>query len=75
MKFYTNTKGSKIAYGFMKYSTKTNYQCYSGTLNSYDTSLTSKVLTGDTAFYQPYFTNRNDTVYITINTGSYVIIQ
>ena len=75
MKFYLDTKGSKIAYGFMKYSTRTKYSWYSGTLNAYETSETSKTLTGSTAYYQPYFTNNNDTVYITIKSGSYVVIQ
>lgn len=74
MYFSMGEKGNKINIGFMKYSTKVDESFYSGTVSSY-TKSASKTLTGDTAYYQPYLTNKNETVYITVKQGSYVTIQ
>ncbi|MBR4026717.1 MAG: hypothetical protein IKJ01_04070 [Lachnospiraceae bacterium] len=74
MQFYLGEMGNQISIGFMKYSTKTNYPFYTGTVNAYSKSV-SKTLTGSTAYYQPYLSNRNETVYINVKSSSYVKIQ
>lgn len=63
-----STKGNKMGLGFMKYSSKSDYEYYSGTLNATSKTVT-KVLVGATASYQPYVANRNETVYLKINSG------
>lgn len=75
MSFVLGEKGDKISIGFMKYSTKTNYVWYTGTLSSKSTGVISKTLSGATAYYQPYLTNRNETVYISVKSSSYVSVS
>lgn len=75
MKFYMGALGNKIEIGFMQYATKTNYKWYSGTVNSLTTGEKSKILTGPTAYYQPYLKNNNATVSIDVQATSYIKIN
>lgn len=74
MHFYLGEKGDKIRIGFMKYSTKTDYNVYSGTVDAMDIGK-YYLLTGPTAYYQPFLANRNETVYIHVQSDSFISIR
>ena len=66
--------GNHVETGFMQYATKTDYVWVSG-IFSFGGFSKDKVLQGPTAYYQPYLKNKNETVYVTVKSGSYVMIQ
>lgn len=76
IKIDLTTRGNKIDAGFRKSATGSLYPWYSGTLtNRTSTGLVTKTLTSETAKYQAYTKNRNETVEIIVLNTSYSRIE